>query len=60
MGTYKKYVYWLEDTQFARLKAIAVEEGISKYEANKAICVPLSKRLEMGFVLQDAWDKYPL
>lgn len=30
------------------------------HEANKAICVPLSKRVEMGFVLQDAWDKYPL
>lgn len=30
------------------------------HEVNKAVCVPLSKRIEIGFVRPDAWDKYPL
>jgi hypothetical protein len=30
------------------------------HEAKKAVCVPLSKKIEIGFVPRDGWNKYAL
>lgn len=57
---YQKYVYWLNESDFIDLKAVLSEKGITPRMAKKAICVPLSRRMEIGFVPPDAWDKYPL
>ncbi len=36
------------------------EKDTAMYEAQKAVCVPLAKRVEIGFVPPDAWERYPL
>ncbi len=53
-------MYWLEDAGFVRLKARLEEKGAAMHEAKKGACEPLSKRIETGFVPQDAWETYPM
>ena len=60
IAKYKKYVYWLDDAGFSRLSVSLAGEGASMHEAKKAICVPLSKSIEIGYVPPDAWEKYQL
>lgn len=55
-----KYVYWMNPDAFHGVNALAAEEGISIHEAKKAVCVPLSKKVEMGVVHPHAWDYYDL
>jgi len=53
-------VYWLEASEFASLEARLTSKGISMHEARKAICVPLAKTVEIGFVPRDGWERYSL
>jgi DNA-binding response OmpR family regulator len=57
---YQKYLYWLEPHAFFSLKAFLDRKGSCMTEAKKAVCVPLSKSIKVGFVAPDAWEKYEL
>lgn len=57
---YEKYVYWLKESDFIEIKNMLSEKGITLREAKKAVCGPLTKRTEIGFVPTDAWQKYEL
>lgn len=59
-AAYQKYVYWLEHRDFLALKSILDQKGIAMTEAKKAVCVPLARSVQMGFVAPDAWQKYEL
>lgn len=39
---------------------MAAENGISMHEAKKAVCVPLSKKIDLGYVPPDTWESYDL
>jgi len=60
MGKYEKYVYWLEGAKFESLRLSLAKEEISMHETKKAVCVPLAKRVEIGYVPPNAWEKYEL
>jgi len=58
--SYRKFVYWLEEPVFAALKAeIAATRGPIK-EAKNAVCAPLSKHVEVGYVLPKTWGSFQL
>ncbi len=57
---YRKYVYWLEADEFARLKRKLAESGIIPHQAKKAVCVPLAWDIEVGYVPAGSWDRYGL
>jgi hypothetical protein len=50
----------MDTERFDRVKAMAAENGISMQKAKKAVCVPLSKKIDLGYVPPDAWDAYDL
>lgn len=43
-----------------QLKENVSKKGISMIEAEKAVCVPLAKKIEIGYVLPDSWQKFEL
>ncbi len=53
-------MYWLEDAEFASIESHLKGKGLFMHEAKKAVCVPLSKKIEIGFVPKDGWGKYTL
>jgi len=57
---YQKYVYWLEEPVFEALKAEISAIGVSIKEARKAVCAPLSKDVELGYVLPQTWGRFEL
>ena len=59
-AAYQKYVYWLEHRDFLSLKSILDQKGSAITEAKKAVCVPLARNVQIGFVAPDAWRKYEL
>jgi hypothetical protein len=56
---YQKFSYWLTETDFHSLKENLSPKGINLFASRRAVCVPLSKEVEIGFVPPDAWGKYP-
>ncbi len=56
---YQKFTYWLTETDFNFLKENLSPKGIDFFASKRAVCVPLSKEVEIGFVPSDAWGKYP-
>jgi hypothetical protein len=56
---YQKFTYWLTETDFNFLKENLSARGIDLFVSKRAVCVPLSKEVEIGFVPSDAWGKYP-
>ena len=50
----------MDGSLFDRIKVMAAENGLLMLEAKKAVCVPLSKKVELGYVTPDAWEKYTL
>ena len=57
---FQKFIYWLEEGDFLSLKNALVKKGISMNEIRKAVCVPLSRNISIGFVPPDTWQKYEL
>lgn len=45
---------------FDRVRVRAADNGLLMQEAKKAVCVPLSKKVDLGYVPPDAWEKYTL
>jgi hypothetical protein len=56
---YQKFSYWLTETDFHFLRENLSQKGIDLFTSKRAVCVPLSKEVGIGFVPADAWDKYP-
>jgi hypothetical protein len=57
---YRKYVYWLEADEFAQIKRRLEAEGIKPHRAKKAVCVPLARDIEVGYVPAGSWERYGL
>ena len=55
-----KYIYWMDGALFDRVRIMASEKGLLMQEAKKAVCVPLSKKVDLGYVPPDAWSNYTL
>jgi hypothetical protein len=49
----------LTEADFHFLKEKLSLKGIDLFASKRAVCVPLSKEVEIGFVPSDAWGKYP-
>ncbi|HTY22367.1 MAG TPA: hypothetical protein VMC85_04510 [Desulfomonilaceae bacterium] len=58
--SYRKFVYWLEEPVFEALKAEIAATGGPIKEAKNAVCAPLSKRVELGYVLPKTWGSFQL
>lgn len=59
MEEYKKFTYWLRETEFYDLENHCKKRGLKLVEAKNAACDPLSKGMEIGFVPVEAWGKNP-
>jgi hypothetical protein len=57
---YQKFVYWLERPLFDDVRAKIENRGVSLAETRKAVCTPLSKRMQAGYVLPDTWGRFEL
>jgi len=57
---YQKFVYWLERSLFDDMKGKIEARGISLTETKKAVCVPLSKRVEASYVLPETLGRFEL
>jgi len=57
---YEKYTYWLSRERFYRLKQALEDQGRSLYETKKTVCLPLAKKVHIGFVPPDIWQSYDL
>jgi hypothetical protein len=57
---YQKYVYWLEGAELEALHRGLTTAGIHMVAAKKAVCTPLSKRVQIGYVPPDAWESFEL
>ncbi len=55
-----KYTYWLKKDEFSVFQDDIVKRGVAMYRAVKAVCVPLSKRVVIGVVEPDIWDKFDI
>lgn len=58
--SYQKFVYWLERPVFDNVKATIEGRGGSIPETKKAVCAPLSKRVEAAYVLPETWGRFEL
>jgi hypothetical protein len=57
---YRKHVYWLDENKFAGIKRELEASGIKPHRAKKAVCVPLARDIEAGYVPAGSWDRYGL
>jgi len=58
--SFQKFVYWLDEYTFEGFKTDSLAKGVSLTETKKAVCSPLSKRLELGYVLPSSWGRSEL
>ena len=55
MAEYCKYAYWTDSESVARLKTQLAAEGLAAVEAKKTVCVPMSRRVDIGVVPPETW-----
>lgn len=60
MASYLKHVYWLDPDEFVQWHARLSAQGREPKRAAKAMCLPLSPRVEVGYVPADGWEDYGL
>ena len=60
LGTYLKYIYWVEPDELPIMLEALGDHGIEPYETKRAVCVPLSKKVDVGIVYPSAWQQYEL
>ncbi|MEN8780146.1 MAG: hypothetical protein ABF292_03480 [Desulfobacterales bacterium] len=60
MATYRKYTYWANQGEAQRLKNDLTAQGFEVVEPRKAVCIPLSRRSEIGIVPPDTWKSTDL
>ncbi len=59
-SNYQKFTYWLTEDEFAKFQERASQNDLSLYRTKKAVCVPLSKRIEVGYVEPETWEKFDI
>jgi hypothetical protein len=57
---YCKYAYWVDQRKVGALKAALKGADRSVIESTKAVCVPLSRRIEIGIVSPATWKNVDL
>ena len=57
---YTKYIYWLSHSQFGQLSEQLSDEHIEIKEAKKAVCMPLSRNMDIGYVSPSAWNNFKI
>ncbi len=57
---YRKYAYWVRRQDALRLKAELKARGRTVIEPRKAVCIPLSKRADVGIVPPETWKNASL
>ncbi len=57
---YEKFIYWLSKGSFEELGKKLLKDGHELFRAKKAVCVPLSKRVDIGYVEPATWDKFDI
>jgi len=60
IATYRKYAYWANQGDAQRLKNDLTAQGFEVVEPRKAVCIPLSRRSEIGIVPPDTWKNTDL
>ncbi len=56
----EKHIYWLDESNFLKLKHLLSQKGITPFHSKKAICSPLSKRVTIGFVTPIDFKENPI
>lgn len=57
---YRKHIYWLNQKEFAQIERELKASGIEPHRAKKAVCVPLARDIEVGYVPAGSWERYGL
>lgn len=57
---YEKYTYWMNGKQIQDLRDSLNDRDIEPFEAKKAVCVPLSKRVGVGIVDPATWSGFEI
>ena len=57
---YIKFAYWMDPEAFTEVKSKLEEQDIFLAPAKKAVCLPLSSKIDCGFVEPGAWSKFSL
>ena len=60
MREFIKYIYWFDPDSFGELQKLLDSKKISLFHSKKAVCVPLSKRIEIGFISPEGFRKNPV
>lgn len=60
MATYRKYAYWTNRGKALELKNELTAQGLAVVEPRKAVCIPLSRRSDIGIVPPDTWKNSEL
>lgn len=55
---YQKYIYWLSEDRFREVKNALEAEGKDLFKTKKAVCMPLSPRIRMGYAAPETWSAY--
>ncbi len=55
-----KYVYWVPEPEAEPLRQFLGRSGLAITEVKKAVCLPLSRRIEVGLVAPEVWEDYAL
>jgi len=57
---YTKFTYWMDKQTFLVMHKTLSEMGIPLYETRKAICLPLSNKIALGYVTPEAWSNFDI
>ena len=55
-----KYIYWFSAPEVEGLISSLTRSGLTVTEIKKAVCLALSRQVEVGLVAPEAWDNYDL
>jgi hypothetical protein len=57
---YQKYVYWLDFDEAPRLRGVLKRQGMVPTDIKKAVCLPLSRQIDIGWVGPEVWQSFAL
>ena len=53
-------MYWVPKEDANRLRQALARRGVEVTEVKRAVCLPLSRRIEVGLVAPEVWENYAL
>jgi len=57
---YEKYSYWMSLPDVEQVRETADKMGIKVFNAKKAVCVPLSRKIRLGIVDPGTWSSFDI